>query len=299
MRSPRRTASRGFATPRRIRLTLAVLALVTAACAGSATTPSERLDEGPDPERRGPQGRVAQFIVECDLSHLAYDDPIVLPGQPGASHLHQFFGNWDVTARPDYGSVLGAETSCKQRLDTASYWAPALLDAAGKRVPDEGLTAYYRPGSGIDPEDVVAYPEGLMLIGGDSEATEPQPTDIVSWSCGTGPARDTEPQQCPAGSTLRMLVKFPDCWDGKRLTDIGEEPHAAYSDGGCPDGFPVAVPQLLVAIDYPPVDPDGLSLASGSILSGHADFWNVWDQEKLERETRQCINRDLVCGVSS
>jgi hypothetical protein len=71
-----------------------------------------------------------------------------------------------------------------------------------------------------------------------------------------------------------------------------------YSDGGCPDGFPVAVPQLLIAIHYPPVDPEGLSLASGSILTGHADFWNVWDQDKLEREVTQCLNRDLICGVS-
>ena len=261
-------------------------------------TSTERLDDGPDPERRGPQGRLAQFIVECDLSHVAFDDPIVLPGLPGESHLHQFFGNRDVTAEPDYDALVGAETSCAQRQDTASYWAPALLDMSGNRVEPVGFTAYYRPGSGIEPADVVPYPEGLMLIGGDSKATEPQPTDIVSWSCGTGPARETEPPHCPPGSSLRMLVKFPDCWDGERLTDIGEEPHAVYSDGGCPDGFPVAVPQLLIAIDYPPVDPEGLSLASGSILSGHADFWNVWDQEKLERETTQCINRDLVCGVS-
>ena len=61
---------------------------------------------------------------------------------------------------------------------------------------------------------------------------------------------------------------------------------------------PVAVPQLQVTIDYPPVDPEGLSLASGSILSGHADFWNVWDQDKLEGEVADCLNRDLVCGVS-
>jgi len=189
-------------------LSIVLIALILMAACGGAAAQTARVDDGPDPERRGPQGRVAQFVVECDVSHLAYDDPIVLPGQPGKSHLHQFFGNWDVTARPDYGSVIGAETSCQQRLDTASYWAPALLDAAGKRVPAEGLTAYYRPGSGIDPADVVPYPAGLMLIGGDAGATEPQPTDIVAWSCGSGAARDTEPQQCPSGSTLRMLVKL-------------------------------------------------------------------------------------------
>ena len=95
-----------------------------------------------------------------------------------------------------------------------------------------------------------------------------------------------------------MIVTFPDCWDGERLTGHGSSAHAVYSDGGCPASHPVAVPQLMIGLDYPPVDPAGLSLASGSILTGHADFWNVWDQDKLEREVANCINRDLVCGVS-
>src|SRR3954454_23956536 len=33
------------------------------------------------------------FATICDYSHQAPDDPIVKPNQPGASHLHQFFGN--------------------------------------------------------------------------------------------------------------------------------------------------------------------------------------------------------------
>jgi hypothetical protein len=96
-----------------------------------------------------------------------------------------------------------------------------------------------------------------------------------------------------------MLVTFPDCWDGERLTGHGSSAHAVYSDRGCPESHPVPVPQLALAIDYPPIDdPEALSLASGSVHTAHADFWNVWDQDKLEREVAQCINRDLVCGVS-
>jgi hypothetical protein len=33
-------------------------------------------------------------------------------------------------------------------------------------------------------------------------------------------------------------------------------------------------------------------------MTGHADFWNVWDQEKLEEEVALCLNLDLVCGIS-
>ena len=284
-------------------LTAAVVlgAAIIAGCGGSA--PSDSSPAGPDPQHRGPQGNAAQFIVRCTLSHVAFDDPIVLPDQPGESHQHYFFGNDAVDATPDYDAVSGATTSCAQRLDTASYWAPALLDASGAQVEPVGMTAYYRPGPGVDPADVVAYPPGLMLIGGDAHAEQAQSTDVVAWSCGTSAAREVEPPTCPANSKLRMLVTFPACWDGEHLVsdDAGhtaDQTHAVYGTDGCPASHPVAVPQLQVTIDYPPVDPEGLSLASGSILSGHADFWNVWDQDKLEGEVADCLNRDLVCGVS-
>jgi hypothetical protein len=280
---------------------LGAVALVLAACAGGASDSDGVTGGGsadPDPDRIGPQGRVAQFVVECELSHYAFDDPIVLPWQPGKSHLHMFFGNRDVTSDPGYDNLLAAETSCEQQRDTASYWAPALLDPQGRPIEPIGMAAYYRPGKGVDPADVVAFPEGLMLIGGDSGAGDSQSTDIVAWSCGSGAIRDSAPSQCSETSSLRMIVIFPDCWDGGRLTGFGSSAHARYSDGGCPESHPVAVPQLTLTIDYPPVDPVGLSLASGGIETAHADFWNVWDQAKLEEEVQFCINRDLVCGVT-
>jgi hypothetical protein len=283
-------------TARRI-ATLAAFAVVVVSCSSTSSSPTAT--DGSDPARRGPQGHVAQFIVQCDLSHVAYDDPIVHPGMSGMSHLHQFFGNRDVDSDPDYERMLGADTSCRQSLDTASYWAPALLDETGNQIQPTGFTAYYRPGLGIDPADVEPYPAGLMLIGGDAMAIEPQSTEVVAWSCGTGATRDVRPPACAPSTPLRMLVTFPDCWDGEKLTGLGDESPARYSDAdGCPDDFPVPVPQLTIAIDYPAVDPEGLMLASGDIITGHADFWNVWNQEKLEEEVALCLNRDLVCGVS-
>jgi hypothetical protein len=297
----RSLTSMGLARRQGVMAVLVTAAVVLAACGSSGVETDAGGD--PDPARRGPQGRVAQFVVECELSHLAYDDPIVLPWQPGKSHLHMFFGNSAVDSDPAYDErKLSADTSCDQRRDTASYWAPALLDAEGKVVEPVKMAAYYRPGHGVDPADVVPYPEGFMMIGGDSAAQKTQSTDIVAWSCGTGAARNDVPTQCPDGSTLRMIVVFPDCWDGERLTTFGASAHVRYSsfgnDGGCTDSHPVALPQLTIGIDYPPVDPTGLSLASGDITTAHADFWNVWDQAKLEGEVAMCINRDLVCGVT-
>jgi hypothetical protein len=283
---------------RRSRLLVTVVGsmLVMGACASSSPGDEGRPD--PDPDRIGPQGRVAQFVVGCEVSHIAFDDPIVLPWQPGASHQHQFFGNAATNSEPGYERAVGAETSCDQRLDTASYWSPTLLDASGQRIDSSGLTAYYRPGDGVDPADVVAYPPGFMVIAGSSAADEPQGQDVIAWGCGSSAVREDRPPECSENSTLRLWITFPDCWDSSRLTGFGSGAHVRYSDGGCPDSHPIALPQLLMAIDFPPVDPDGLSLSSGSIDSAHADFWNTWDQDKLEREVQLCLNRDLVCGLS-
>ena len=94
--------------------------------------------------------------------------------------------------------------------------------------------------------------------------------------------------QCPATETLRLLVNFPDCWDGEHLGPEAAEavaaadedptssmtpmpqghgdagagadvtPFSTYSESGsCPSSHPVPIPMLQLAIDYPPVDPDG------------------------------------------
>lgn len=254
----------------------------------------------PDAVVTGPQGRDPQFVVRCGLSHVAPDDPIVYPGEPGASHMHTFFGNRAAYAEATYDSMQGAATSCEQRLDTASYWAPALL-REGRMVEPIEAVAYYRAGAGIDPTTVEAYPPGLMMIAGDPTATSPQPLAVVSWSCGTSSARSEVPPECPAQRGLRLLVTFPDCWDGERLDTVGHREHVHYSSGGgCPPSHPVAIPQLTLTVSYPVSgDPAGLALASGGVLSGHADFVNAWDQDKLATEVRLCLHRGVVCGVSS
>lgn len=270
-------------------------ALVLGACASSSG--SEPTTDDPDPARVGPQGNVAQFVVHCDVSHIAFDDPIVLPWQPGASHQHQFFGNSATNSEPAYERALGSETSCDQRLDTASYWSPTLLDESGARVDAVSMTAYYRPGDGIAPQDVVAYPPGFMMIAGDSKSDQTQPVDIVAWGCGSGPQRTDRPQDCDSDLSLRLWLTFPDCWDGSRLSSFGSGAHVRYSSNGCPETHTIPLPQLLMAIDFPSVPAAGLTLSSGSTDTAHADFWNTWDQDKLEREVALCLNRDLVCGL--
>ncbi|MEO6652730.1 MAG: DUF1996 domain-containing protein [Ilumatobacteraceae bacterium] len=271
--------------------------------AGCSTSSAGPIGAAPDRVIAGPQGAVGQFVVECGFDRFRADDPIVHPGDAGASHLHQFFGAHDVAADSVAERVRGGETTCDQRADTASYWAPALIGADGPIEPTKAV-AYYRAGPDVDPLTVVPYPPGFMIVAGDHTATDAQPTSVVAFGCGTGGARTAEPSECGVNG-ITLTITFQDCWNGVDVrSSIPSQPalHVSYSrSGSCPSAHPVSIPQLQLAIEYPAtsgVDPATLALTSGDIHSGHADFWNTWDEVKLRREVERCITRDLVCGVS-
>lgn len=254
----------------------------------------------PDEIVAGPQGDVPQFVVDCEPSHAAQDDPIVHPGQPGASHLHVFFGSAEVDAFTVAADLVGGTTTCDQPLDRAAYWAPALFRDGDLLMPTRGV-AYYRPGVGVDHRVVEPFPAGLVMVAGNASADREQPLSIVAWGCGAGAARSATPLECAESRPLRLIVTFPDCWDGQRLDSPDHHAHVAYSSGGaCPSSHPVHVPQLQFEVEYPAWGAaDGLVLASGGVLTGHADFMNGWVQSKLEQEVALCLNRGVVCGVAS
>ena len=254
----------------------------------------------PDHVIAGPQGAVPQFVVECLYSHSGEDDPIVHPGQPGASHLHVFFGNEIVDAFTTVDSLASHSTTCDQQLDKAAYWAPALLRNGTMLAPVKS-TAYYRPGIAVDPTSVQPFPKGLVMVAGSAGATAPQPNSIVAWTCGSSSIRDVLPPECVGDRNLRLVVTFPDCWDGAHLDSADHHHHVAYSSKGvCPEGYPVSVPQLQFAVEYPVTGPvAGLELSSGGLLTGHADFMNGWNERKLTEEVDLCLHRKVVCGVTS
>jgi hypothetical protein len=226
-----------------------------------------------------------RFVVECTHSHSAPDDPIVLPGQPGASHLHDFFGNVATDAHSTAADLVGGDTTCRTRQDAAAYWAPAVFDG-DRQVRARSSDSYYRAAPGVDPAEVEPFPLGLMMISEDA-----------GWTCASGGPRQAVPPAC--SGTLALRVLFPDCWDGHHLDSADHRAHVAASDGGgCPSSHPVALPQLEFVVAYEfSGDPSGLRLASGSVATAHADFLNAWDPEKLASEVRYCIRGDAVCGV--
>ncbi len=254
-----------------------------------------------DPDRwLGPQGQVGQFVVTCRYSHSAPDDPIVHFGQPGRSHLHDFYGSTKVNATSTARSLIDTPTTCNKTPDTAAYWQPALYDHGQAVVPTE-INAYYRAAPGVKPASVQTMPTGLSLITGDMTATTPQAGDATGWTCGTATAITDDVPECGPTALLHLVLTFPDCWDGTYLDSVDHHSHVRYSKGGqCPSGFGVHIPQITMTIKFPISGPGhDLTLASGNVYSAHGDFYNGWDPAGLRREIDHCIHRDAVCDLAS
>lgn len=234
------------------------------------------------------------FVSQCRFTQRRPDDPIVLPSQPNLSHDHSFFGNFQTDAYSTTGSLRGQRTSCNRTGDTAAYWAPTLI-VDNKAATTLDIAAYYRR-STFAP--VKPFPSDFVMIGGNSNAVEPQSFGVTFWNCslaGTNPS-STVPN-C-GDKSLRMHVIFPECWDGKGLDSPNHKAHMAYAENGvCPTDHPVALPQLVLIIRYAATGAGNVVVASGGQYSGHADFMNAWDEAVLTRLVDYCLNALRPCGV--
>ena len=240
------------------------------------------------------------FIENCRFSHQAPDDPIVFPGEPGASHQHTFVGNRTTNAFSTFGTLRSGPTTCMRRADTAAYWVPMLYQGT-TAVPPVAATIYYRRGT---LAEVRTFPNNLRMIAGSASATSPQGMRVTFWSCGvvSGVGRSATVPTCPStrGSALRLHIRFPECWDGRRLDAADHQSHMAYATrAGCPTTHPVAVPQVTQIYRYPTLGGEGFSLASGGVYSAHADFVNAWQPGALRKLVDDCLNALVRCGRGS
>ena len=259
------------------------------------------------------------FYANCRFSHTSNDDPIVYPGQPGRAHHHTFFGNESTNASSTPASLRGGRTTCKPRADKAAYWVPTLFQDGREVRPAKGQF-YYNLRSYTDMQP---FPAGLKMIAGDQHAHHAQPLHVTYWACGGGAGvrvrkGSTVPASCPVvtrtfrafvrscptcplkrgrGYTARIKtflelhVDFPDCWDGKRLDSADHKSHMAYSlDYRCPTSHPVKVPLIRALIRYPITNGQGVELASGGQLTGHADFVNAWNQKAFAKLVDDCFH---------
>jgi hypothetical protein len=240
------------------------------------------------------------FISVCSFSHRAPDDPIVFPGQPGASHDHTFVGSTSTNAFSTGHTLRASPSTCDRAGDTAAYWMPTLL-VAGQAVVPRGATIYYRRHS-VDP--VRPFPPGLRMIAGSAMANAPQGMRVTFWNCGvaSGLPRSATVPTCPNDRALglRLHVQFPDCWNGVKLDSPDHQSHMAYSRARrCPATHPVSVPAIALIYRYPTTGGPDAALASGGQFSAHADFFNAWQQSRLAALVETCLNALRHCGRGS
>ncbi|CAI5950782.1 unnamed protein product [Closterium sp. NIES-65] len=288
-------------------LRLAVILLTVASASLLHTTTADLLLR---PERV-PR---AQFRIRCNFSHALRDDPIVFPGQPGKSHLHDFLGSTITKAdTTDARALVGSKTTCGLKADSAAYWFPSMFmrtnqkDAKGqyiyKHLKPNWTLFYYRT-SVKNPETIMPFPRGFRMLTGNPFAGSKQADDManVEWWCGARGkhGNDFPHQKCPAGDQLIGKINFPVCWDGKNIDSADHRSHVVHIplNTTCPSSHPVPLPRISIKVYYP-VDTDldltwpknGVkgnpavylstiqSGGTGSPFEYHSDFINGWDQK--------------------
>jgi Domain of unknown function (DUF1996) len=243
------------------------------------------------------------FGVVCTYSHRAPNDPIVHPNMPGMSHSHDFFGNSSTDAESTFYSLRAAETDCNRPADKSAYWMPTVF-YNGTPVEPVKVQLYY---NNDRRADVKALPPGLKIVAGNAMATGPQDTHIVAWQCsdnlGSQPSA-AMPPQCPSGTTLKAIVRFPGCWNGTSLDSPDHKSHMAYAlgtthDGPCPSGYPVKVVTVNAEFKFPISDGSQVTLASGPAYTLHGDFFNGWDSATLQTLVSKCVAVGIKCSGTS
>jgi len=224
---------------------------------------------------------VGAFRFICGAGQLTYDDPIMYPGQPGKSHLHQYYGNTTANANSTYSSLrLAGDSTCNwmgngTASNRSAYWMPAMLDGKGNVVRPDYVSIYYKQRPQSDPTvtdptnakylgKAVPLPNGLRYIfGWDPTGINQIKTGGAWFNCQGSTAKpghyltlSTALANCPAGNQVGAVIEAPECWDGKRLDSPDHRSHVAYATYGtwgylkCPSTHPYNIPTFTMGAWY-------------------------------------------------
>ena len=278
----------------------------------------------PKPEDGQAEGA---FRFLCAPSHNAYDDPIIYPGQPGASHLHTFFGNTLADAHSSYTSLrTTGESSCNNLLNRSAYWIAAMMNGHGKVVMPDYVSIYYKRPASTAPICTIAgkacvpLPRGLRYVFG-YNMQEPKKSAPAGyyWNCdgpgavsGHFPSIGAAAKGCPVGARLGAVLSAPPCWNGMELDSKDHRSHMAwtaqdgYGHAVCPKSHPYIVPQFTLAswytVDATLADwflasdrmPGMAAAVPGTTL--HSDWFGAWEDSVQARWTANCIEKMLSCS---
>lgn len=257
---------------------------------------------------------VGAFRETCDYSHMAFDDPIVFPGRPGASHLHTFFGNTTADGNSTNDTLAAGGSSCAGgTANRSSYWVPSLVDSnTMKAVVPTSFMVYYKTGGTVPWQQFQAPPNGLRMIAGNSPM---QTSRKDSWEvhhefdCGTWLPDQQGFPVCQGGETLSMHVEFPPCWDGVNLDSVDHRSHMSYLNnaGKCPASHPVPIAMVTLTVGYKVpsgttsaswrLSSDNYPLSTPAGYSMHGDVWIMWDEGVKAAWTDNCVRVGVDCNA--
>lgn len=287
---------------------------------------------GAIPQPYTPDRSEGAFRFTCGgKGKLRYDDPVLFPGQPGKSHLHQPWGNADFTAFTTPESLqASAATDCNDTpysLNRSLYWQPALVHDSGVAIQPDLIAVYYKrasrtspactPGSARYMGQCVTLPNQIRFIFGWNSLDPTAKFEGASWYCTGGSGRHFKDLDsvwadgCKAGDTLVANTIAPNCWNGKDRDAADHRSHMAYPSYGdwgylkCPASHPFVIPQQenkamwTVTFDMP----NRVGLPSDHMLPGakrgetlHADYIETWDARAKAMWVDNCIDKGLSCS---
>ena len=275
---------------------------------------------------------VGAFRFICQAAHLGCDDPIIYPGQPGKSHLHQFFGNTRTDANSTFASLRETgDSTCMGPLNRSAYWIPAMMNGKGSVIRPDYVAIYYKRRPASDPKcdptkdaqaqgKCVDLPRGLRFVFGYNMQNPAQsPTGAAYFNCdgptgtqGHYPNMVAAAAKCPAGNRLGAIISAPDCWDGKNLDSPDHRSHMAYAGYGdwgyfkCPATHPFVVPAFSLGAWYGTdatlpnwyLSSDRMPGMADAIpgTTLHSDWWGAWDDPTMDAWTANCIDKMLNCS---
>lgn len=241
--------------------------------------------------------QVGAFRFVCKPGQLLRDDPIVKPGQPGASHLHQFFGNLSANGNSTNESLrTTGESSCVNKSNRSGYWMPALQDNTHVYKPDH-VQIYYKRRPASDPKckgyanagegTCIPLPRGLRFVFGYDMITATAPTGAIYFRCTSGtvvsPNSAHQPDiasamgYCPEGARFSVTIVAPACWNGLHLDSVNHRNHVSYhvrnpntGVNACPVTHPYVVPQFTLTSIWP-VTPELKAAATAGTLRFSSD----------------------------
>ena len=226
------------------------------------------------------------FNAPCRFSHRAADDPIVFPGQAGASHMHDFLGNSSTNSRSTPHSLLSSPGQCSKAADKSAWWVPTLYEN-GIAIAPTVQSTYYR-GGGRDGSTIEPFPFGLRVIAGNSKATGPQDEDVVHWDC-TEDSEQVLPD--PTAGFYRRQARRRKTMRG---LDADITRHRRALRGAGPKGTRKHTRALVrlrarrKALRLKPVYAGGLELCPpGQVVDLSVNFPECWDGQRLDSPDHQ------------